>query len=68
MSSIARIHLADDGSEHATWILHYALRMARHLSQPRVQVLHVREDGDGDGEVRKGRLREIAARHGVAIE
>ena len=68
ISGTRRIHVADDGSEHATWILHYALRMARHLQPPHVQVLHVREVGDGSGQARRERLQAIAERHGVSLE
>jgi nucleotide-binding universal stress UspA family protein len=68
MPAIQRIHIADDGSEHASWILHYALRMATQLDPPHVQVLHVREPGDGDIAARHARQLEVAARHGVSLE
>ncbi|NVB40828.1 universal stress protein [Pseudenhygromyxa sp. WMMC2535] len=66
-SRIERIHLADDGSEHATWMLHYALRMARQLPEPQVQILHVREAGEADPEPRRERLQTLAARHQVEL-
>ncbi|HJK93687.1 MAG TPA: universal stress protein [Polyangiaceae bacterium LLY-WYZ-15_(1-7)] len=64
---IQRIHVADDGSEHATWILHYALRMARHLDPPRVQVLHVPNGGASLPAVHRARQESFAERLGVEL-
>lgn len=67
MEAIARIHLADDGSEHAAWMLHYALRMARHLDPAKVQILHVREPQEGDMRARQRHHAVVAERYGVEL-
>lgn len=67
LDRIQRVHLADDGSEHASWMLRYALRIACHLEPRTVQVLHVREAGDGRPEQRQDRHRLLADRCGVTL-
>lgn len=69
MSGVVRhIYLADDGSLHATWMLHYALRMARHLERVAVEVLHVHELDASTLASRRAHHAALASRHQVELD
>jgi nucleotide-binding universal stress UspA family protein len=67
VDAIQRIHLADDGSQQAAWMLHYALRMASRAQPARLQVLHVRERGDEHLQARMRQHALLAERYGVEV-
>jgi nucleotide-binding universal stress UspA family protein len=67
MEPIERIHVADDGSEHATWTLYYALRMARRLDPPLVQMLRVPQRGASPTKAHDERQARLAEQLGVRL-
>jgi nucleotide-binding universal stress UspA family protein len=66
------IYFAYDGSINGDWVSRYAIRMAAGMPEPRLRLLHIRDDGDAShAEVTAAgieRIRRECEEEGIAFE
>ena len=67
---MTRLYFAYDGTIHGDWVAQYAMRMASHLDEPVLRLLHIDEGKLARDELerRLDRLRIESQRNGVTLE